>query len=347
MKIEQQSIALPSRVVGNDDVVALIGEQTRRAGKFEGDLPQTLDMIAAILKRSGAEKRHWLAPDESPLDLIEAACLKAMKGLRPKDIELLIYASVCGELFEPATANLVAHRIGLGRVECFDLKEACDGWMKAVKIASSFIEAGIYRRVMVVNGECTMVPGCAVFPELFALRSADQLEWRFPGFTVGEAATATILGPDPANRWSFTNETRNDLFDLCTITFPWHRRDPSVSTKIARDGNGLFTSYGAELRRHGLPAMVELFERSGIDRSAVDILFTHASSKSDWAEAARRMGLGHKIYDIYASTGNLVSASVPAAMALAEEDDSLKHGMQVAVCVASAGMSFSTASFRF
>jgi 3-oxoacyl-[acyl-carrier-protein] synthase III len=253
-----------------------------------------------------------------------------------KAIDLLIVASVYPELIEPATANLLAHEIGLDQVECFDMKEACDGWMKAVKLAEALIETGRYRRVMVVNQEFSLVPGYAINPSLFKWSSLDQMEWRFPSLTIGEAATATILGPDPENVWRFSNTTRND-----------HGQYPIDSKRVAKDGPGVFSSYGAELRLHGLPLIVKEFKKSGIKPDEVDILFTHSSSKSDWAEAARQMGLGDKIYDIYATCGNVVSAAIPAAMALAVEDGTLKRGAKTVALVASAGMSFSLASFKF
>lgn len=345
MKIEQLAVVLPSRKVTNEDVLKEIEFHSK---DFKGDLEKTLKMIELTLKRSGSNIRAWLGPGESPLSLMTQVCQQAIANLgEDNKIDLLISASVYPELMEPATANLIAHKTGLDYAECFDVKEACDGWMKAIKIASAFIESGLYRRVMVVNGEFSMRPGFAVYPKIFQLSTDSELEWRFPAFTLGEAATAVILGVDPDNRWSFTNVTRNDLFDLCSITVPWHNLYPINSHRVAKDGPGIFTSYGKELRDHGLPLVVKTFKESGINPKNVDILFTHSSSKRDWAEAARRIDLSDKIYDIYTRCGNVVSAAVPAAMALAIEDGTLKRGHQVAALVASAGMTFSTAYFKF
>jgi acyl-CoA:acyl-CoA alkyltransferase len=128
---------------------------------------------------------------------------------------------------------------------------------------------------------------------------------------------------------------------------PWLNEQGLSSARIGRDGPCVFTSYGAELRRHGMPLAVETFRQSGIDSTEVGILFTHSSSKSDWAEGARRVGLANRSYDIYAECGNVVSAAVPAALALAESRGALTRGQRVATWVASAGMSFTTASFVF
>ena len=345
MRIERVCLALPSRSLSSEDVIELIKEETERLGSFEGDLPKTLAMIRASLRRSGAKKRHWLAPDESPLDLIRRACRNAMEDIDPATIDLLLWASVDLAVVEPSTASLVAHMIGLDHVKCRDVKQACDGWMGAVEFADALIQTERYRRIMIVNGEFGMVRGGMLYPRLFALKSPEELVWRFPSFTVGEAATATIVGAS-SDEWKFSNRSRNDLYDLCTVSRPWPGY-PITSERIGKDGPGHFTSYGSELRSHGLPLALETFNASGIKTENVDILFTHSSSKKDWRDAAKAVGLENKLYDIYADCGNVVSAAIPAAMARAVEDDSLKRGMRVAAWVASAGMSFSTVSFTY
>jgi acyl-CoA:acyl-CoA alkyltransferase len=346
MKIVATAVVLPSRSLSNDDVVSEI--EVLSKDRFCGNLDRTLQTIGTSLRRSGARTRRWRSPGETSLQLTTAACRQALSRLgRDERVDLLICAGLYSELAEPASANVLAHQIGLDDAECFDLKQACDGWSKAVRIASAFIDAGLYRNVMIVNAEFPMTPGFGVYPQLFQLERVDQLDHRFPGFTLGEAAAAMIVATDRTNRWEFHNKSRNDLYDLCTISMPWFKEQPLPSLRVGKDGSGVFTSYGADLRKHGFPLAVETFRSSGIDPTQVDILFTHSSSKADWAQGARCLGLSNRIYDIYAECGNVVSAAVPAAIALAEARGALKRGQRVATWVASAGMSFTTAYFQF
>jgi acyl-CoA:acyl-CoA alkyltransferase len=345
MRVAAAAVVVPSRTVTNDEVVDQIASLST---SFRGDLEKTLAQVSAALRRSGARRRRWRAAGETSLDLTARACRDAMGQLEAgATIDLLISAGVYTELAEPSSANVIGHAIGLDRVECFDLKQACDGWSKAVKIASALIENGTCRSVMVVNAEFPMTEGMGVYPQVFRLETAEQLEYRFPGFTLGEAAAAMVLARDEGNTWSFHNRSRNDLYDLCTIPMPWLREQPLASPRIGKDGPGVFTSYGAELRKHGLSLVVETFKEAGISPFKIDILFTHSSSKADWREAARQIGLADRIFDIYVEFGNVVSAAVPAAMALALKEGALTRGQQVAALVASAGMSFTTTSFTF
>lgn len=347
MHIEQVAVTFPSRIVTNKDVL----EEIAAASRDTPNIRRILGKIRGGLAYTGAVRRRWCAPGESSLDLTLCACRKAMAGLIGEDrkIDLIIYAGVYSELTEPASANLVAHELGLDRAECFDLKEACDGWMKAVKIAYLGIQAGMYRRVMVVNAEFSLTRGFAINPRLFKLTSIEELEYRFPAYTIGEAATATILGPSRGvgGVWAFSNQTRSDLYDLCTVTPAWYGMHPLRSARVGKDGAGCFTSYGSDLYRHGFPLSIDTWEKSGIKAGAVDAFFTHSSSKHDWMQVAEKLLLKHVFNDIYAEYGNVVSAAIPAATALAIERGALKRGDRVAALVASAGMSFSTASFIF
>ena len=350
MKIEQVAVVLPSRSVTNEEILEMIAKETGPA-QFSGNLKTTLSLVRRMLRSSGSVTRLWRESGESSISLTIEACKKALTGLPEGDnkIDLLISASVYRELVEPAGANLIAHALGLDDARCFDLIEACDGWMVAAELANLYIKSGRYRRVMVVNGEFVMTRGFGIYPELFRLSSPKELEWRFPAFTLGEAATATIFGPGPENgsRWSFTNTPKNEHYDLCSITQPWHRTHSILSSRVAKDGPGLFTSYGIDLRRYGFPLAVEEFRKSGVEPANVDALFTHSSSKKDWSEVAEVIGLSNVFHDVYEEYGNVVSAAIPTAMALGVENGTLKRGDRVLALVASAGMSFSTAAFTF
>ncbi len=349
MKIEQIAVVFPSRSVTNEDILEMITRETNPA-EFSGNLKTTLSLVRRMLRASGSDTRLWRDEKESSLSMTVKACKKALAGLPSDDnkVDRLISASVFRELVEPAGANLIAHALGLDDVRCFDLIEACDGWMAATELADMYIKSGRYRRVMVVNGEFVMTPGFGIYPDLFRLSSPKELEWRFPAFTLGEAAAVTIFGHDTDDPpWKFTNTTRNDYCDLCSITQRWHGVHPVLSSRVAKDGPGLFTSYGVDLRHYGFPLAVEEFKKSGVKSTDINAFFTHSSSKKDWSEVAEVVGLSHVFHDIYEKYGNVVSAAVPTAMALAVEDGTLKRGDRVLALVASAGMSFSTAAFTF
>ena len=344
MQIEYIGHVLPARRITNDDVVDLIREHS--AG-FEGDLTQQMRVIKSLLHLTGARTRYWLADNESPRGLIRQACEQALETVDRAEIDLLIYCSIHTELIEPSNANLIAQEIGLDRVECFDIKAGCDGWMKAARIAQSLLASGAYKKIMVVAAEFPVSADANfVFPSLFKLKSQSQIDYTFPAWTVGETATATIFSAGE-REWSMENKTRNDLCDLCTITPTWYGKYPILSERVAMSGPGKFTSFGADLFVNGYPELMKLAGETDVAKSSFDIIFTHASSKKDWMEICRGAGLNSAPYDIYSRYGNCVSASVPLSISDAVTQGKLNRGGRALIFSASAGMTFSLVQFTY
>lgn len=75
------------------------------------------------------------------------------------------------------------------------------------------------------------------------------------------------------------------------------------------------------------------------------MVFPHASSKRDRDDGADVLGIRDRLFHIYPGYGNVVSASVPAGLALALEGGRIRRGDRLATWVGSAGMSFSACSF--
>src|SRR5512141_1382854 len=84
---------------------------------------------------TGIRERRWWEPGYPLSRGAVAAARKALDetGISPADIGLLIYAGVCREQFEPATACRVAAGLGIGgNATIFDLSNACLGVLNAM-----------------------------------------------------------------------------------------------------------------------------------------------------------------------------------------------------------------------
>jgi 3-oxoacyl-[acyl-carrier-protein] synthase III len=338
MHIDKVSVAFPSRLVTNTHVV---DEIARTSGPGAPDVSK---LLLRTFDSIGTSTRYWLADGETALSVTLKACREALSALKDGgEIDLVIYSSVFSDVIEPAAANQTAHMLGLTYAEAFDMKAACDGWMKAMQVAQAFLRTGVHKRILIVNSEFSNVENYAIRPHLYDLKSAQQLKHRLPAYTVGEAATATIVSASESDApWKFTNITRNDLFDLCSVMSGFYTPDGS-SERLAKDGGGWFTSWAADLSAAGVPLSVHTFTKSGIKIDDVDILFTHSSGSKDWKDIAGQIGLGQKLFDMHPRFGNLVSASIPAALAIAETEGRLVRGDNIAILVASAGMTATAA----
>jgi len=109
-----------------------------------------------IFKRTGIKERLIAAPDENTSDLgvkasrvaIERACIDV------SEIDLVICATLSPDFSAmPATACLIADKLGIKNVMAFDISAACTGFVYAVSVAKAFVESGMKKNVLIVGAE--------------------------------------------------------------------------------------------------------------------------------------------------------------------------------------------------
>lgn len=321
----------------------MIRQQSR---EFDGDIDRALRVVKTLLDRGGLVSRHWCGEGERPIDHLGKAVSSALdsSAFTPKDVDLFVYVGIGGGFREPANSYLAAKALGFNRAECFDVIDACMSWTRAMSLVDSLFKTRSYRSAMIVNAEFHMHPGGPMYPN-YTLENAEQLEYALPTFTIGEVATATLLLPDDPGNFNFTFRTKPDYADLCTIPVEGYEGFSTGNYHVGRLGHGRFSALGAKMHQHleqELPFVLQ-----GVDADEFDVAFTHTSSQTEWARICEKFGIGDKIYHVYHRIGNVASASIPAAMALAREAGRLKKGDRVLSCMGSAGMSFSATRFRF
>ena len=107
-----------------------------------------------IRTRTGISERRILKDEGSgSSDLAVPAVLELCKkrGISPTDIECMICATVTPDMVFPATANIICHKVGATNAFSFDIMAACSGFLYAVTTATTFIESGRYKNVVVVG----------------------------------------------------------------------------------------------------------------------------------------------------------------------------------------------------
>ncbi len=119
------------------------------------------------------------------------------------------------------------------------------------------------------------------------------------------------------------------------------------SEKVAKNGAFRFASYGKELHEAARAPVVALMRETLAEHGDLKRIFPHASSFKEWDSFAGELGVQDRLHHVYPEYGNLVSASVPAGIALAVEAGLVQRGDRLAGWVGSAGMSFSAYTFRY
>src|SRR5258706_10395183 len=108
-----------------------------------------------IIERTGIEQRRWVDPGEGGAEMGAKASTEAIKraGLEPKDIDLIVYATLSPDVMFPGTAVFVQRLLGMSEIPCLDIRQQCTGFIYALSIADAYIRSGIFKNVLVIGSE--------------------------------------------------------------------------------------------------------------------------------------------------------------------------------------------------
>ena len=109
-----------------------------------------------ITSRTGIKERRILKGEGLGVSVLGIEAVKDMiakTGTDPKEIDLVIFATVTADMTFPATANIVATAVGAVNAFSFDMSAACSGFIFALTTGASFIQSGMYKKVVVIGGD--------------------------------------------------------------------------------------------------------------------------------------------------------------------------------------------------
>jgi len=109
-----------------------------------------------IVSRTGIKERRilkgeGLATSDLAVPAVEGLLKK--RGISAEEIDLIIFCTATPDMQFPATANLLAHKVGAKNAWGYDLQAACSGFVYGLATGAQFIEAGKHKKVLVVGGD--------------------------------------------------------------------------------------------------------------------------------------------------------------------------------------------------
>src|SRR5918992_4383892 len=130
--------ALPERRLTNDDLSRMVDTNDEW-----------------IVQRTGIRERRIAGEGETTASLGTAAARRAIEaaGVDPRDIDLIVCATITPEMVFPSTACFIGAALNIPGVPAFDMSAACSGFIYSLVTGANFIRAGQYRTVLVVGAE--------------------------------------------------------------------------------------------------------------------------------------------------------------------------------------------------
>jgi len=249
-------------------------------------------------------------------DLATGAAKKALKqaGLKAKDLDIIIVATVTGDTPFPAAACYVQKNLGATRAAAFDISAACSGFLYGLTIADTFIASGAYKNILVIGAE--------------TLSKITDYTDRTTCVLFGDAAGAAIVQPTDGTRGIVETYIHSDgrLTDLLVMPGGGSRKPASYETidqhlhYIKMEGPEVFK---AAVKAMG-DAAVEALKSAGIKSSQLALLIPHQANIRIIQATARRIKLPpDKVFVNVHKYGNTSAASIPIALTEAIEEGRL------------------------
>lgn len=295
---------------------AWIDEQLAETYQRNGMRPGLLAEVAGI------EERRWWDDGVSFADAAAMAGRAAIDraGIDPARIGIMMSTSVCKDHLEPSMACEVHHQLGLpsGCVN-FDIGNACLGFMNAITIAASMIDAGAIEYALVVDGEGSRYTQETTIERLRRPEAtgADVFA-EFASLTLGSGAAAMVLGsldrhPDAHRVVGGVARAATQHHLLCVGSLD----------RMTTDTAGLLTA-GLDLAE---AAWADALAEHEWDDGA-DWYILHQVSKVHTTMLCDRLGIdAAKAPLTYPRYGNIGPAAVP--FTLAQVQDRIRPGERV------------------
>lgn len=331
---------VPPRVVTNDDLVADYGVETSDEW---------------IQKRTGIQARRFADEGVGNADLALPAAQAALAqaNLSASDLDMIVYATLSPDHCFPGSGVLLAEKLGLCEgagasfTPAMDIRNQCSGFVYGLGAASSMVQSGACKNVLVVGAE---------------VHSA-ALDLSGRGRTVsslfGDGAGAAVV--------SATDEDRGVLYWKCGADGRYAdvlaqkiwdiRRRPFIPQDA--DGNGvvapemMFANMdGRTVFRHAVErmcfAVVGACQATGITGDDIDLYLFHQANMRINQYVAKQLGVPEeKLIHNIDRYGNTTAATIPLLMAEAVEAGRLKPGMTVACVAFGSGFTWGSALLRW
>jgi len=295
-----------------------------------------------IRTRTGMVERRISDKETPSSELAFRAVEKIFKKgkIKPKDIELIIVATVTPDYIFPSTACILQKKMGIHPIPAFDISAGCSGFIYSVTIAKQFIENGIYKTALVVGVE-----------ELTKITN-----WTDRGTCVlfGDGAGAAIL--TRANKGEISEiidtyiSSEGKYGDLLNMPAGGSKMPASQETvkknlhTVFMNGNKIFK---IAVKSMGDSATI-ILERNGLSGDDLNWLITHQANLRIIDATARRLKLSpQKVIVNIEKYGNTSAASIPIAFAEAVEDGRIRRGDLVLLDAFGAGLTWGSVLLRY
>ena len=271
-----------------------------------------------IVTRTGIKERRILKDKNLASSDMGAKAVEGLlekRGISAEEIDVLICATVTPDMVFPATANIIADKVGAKNAFGFDLNAACSGFLFALETATRFVESGRYKKVLVVASE--------------KMSSITDYTDRTTCILFGDAAAAVLVEPNNKGYGVIDTLLKSDGSgrDFLHMKAGGSLKPASHETVDAnehyvyQEGQSVFKFAVTQMAN----AAQDVLKRNNLTGEQLAWLVPHQANKRIIDATARRIGIdAEKVMINVEKYGNTTAATIP--LCLWEWEEKLKEG---------------------
>jgi len=271
-----------------------------------------------ITTRTGIKERHIADKDEATSDLATKAARQALKAasLDPRDLDMIIVATVTPDMQFPATATFVQANLGAKKAICFDISAACAGFIYGITIAQQFIARGTVKNALVIGAE--------------TLSRITDWKDRNTCVLFGDGAGAVVLGESKGSE-ILSAYLGSDGSNTGLLNMPGGGSRNPATDKTVQDRLHYIKMEGSELFKIAVTSMADAalmaLKNAGLKCAEVNWIIPHQANLRIINAVAKRLGfVNAQVYLNIEKYGNMSSACVAIALCEAAQEGKLKKG---------------------
>ncbi len=325
VRLAGTGMSVPDRVVTNDDLAKSV---------------ETSDEW--IAQRTGIRQRRVADAATNTLTLSVAAMRQALAAaqLEPKQLDMLILATLTPEMVTPSTAARVVAEIGAAPAGAVDISAACSGFVYGANMAAALIQTGFYKTVGVVGVE--------------TLSKITNWQDRNTCVLFGDGAGAAIFtATEDTSRGCLYQSMGSDGSRWHELYCPRTEADLPPNGKGAAF-NGAFNTLqmnGREIFKFAVSTLQRSIDEAlaacSLKPSDLAVIVPHQSNARIIESAREKLGLPpERMYVNIDRFGNTSAASVPICLHELASQGRVKPGDYVLFIALGGGLTWATSLWK-
>ena len=284
-----------------------------------------------IVSRTGIRSRRIVETGVTTSDIaIEASRLALTRsGISPRELDLIIVATVTPDMLTPSTACIVQAAIGAQNAAAFDISAGCTGFIYGMVTAEKVLLSSDYRYALVVGAE--------------TLSKVTDWTDRNTCIIFADGAGAMILGKGLGSQGILSSCLGADGGGADLIRIPAGGSKIPASQESIANGLHFLKMNGQDVFKFAVKAIPEYTNRvlaqAGFSIEDVDHFVFHQANLRIIENGAKRLNIPmNKVLTNVEWNGNSSAASIPVVIAEAEEAGKIKSGELVLMMGFGAGL---------